>query len=403
MPGSREERVERLRRLILRREEGRDLDYKEDLFLDRDGDKAEFVKDVLALANTAEVGYIVTGVEDKTWKPVGIKQHHDQTRLNAVLKDKTDPRIEVKYVELEVEGLEHGMVTINAHNPPYLVGVADRYGGKVSTSRRREAYISRGTVYVRIEDQNDGASRAHLDAIYSGKQGTAQDVQELLEEFRRGEWREMDSYRLEDQDSFVQLLVYPVSTGEPLLDRRTLSDPGYLRGFQDTVLSVDYEPPRGGFAGPISALREAGAGEDTLQLRQRERDGTPAKLLKMDVRGKISWGYLCSGETIEFFQLRAACDWLFRVAARLYDKYDLGRAVDRVGIQLRLRSFAHKPLAVQLSLPGFFNYYRCDDPTDPRVVPEEPIEAPVEDLDAHHAELADELMEYLKRSYRQVG
>lgn len=403
MASTRDDRVEQLRKLIQRREEGRDLDYKEDLYLDSNGDKAEFVKDVLALANSAQIGYIVTGVEDKTWKPVGITQHHDQTRLNDVLKDKTDPRIQVEYAELELDGANHGIVTIHAGNPPYLVAVADRYGGKVSKSPRREAYITRGVVYVRIEDQNDGASRVHLDAIYSDKDTREREVDESLTIFRSAEWQEMDSYSLAGGDSFIQLLVYPVSVTEPMLDRRSLSDPEFLRGFRKTVLSVNYEPPRGGAAGPLSALRDSRAAEDTVRLFQRERDDTPAKLLKMDVRGKISWGYLCSGETIEFFQLRAACDWLFRVAARLYDKYDLGRAVDRVGIQLRLRSFAHKPLAVQLSLPGFFNYYRCDDPTDPRVVPEEPIEAPVEDLDAHHAELADELMEYLKRSYRQVG
>jgi len=403
MVSTRDERAEQLRKLIQRREEGRDLDYKEDLHLDSNGDKAEFVKDVLALANSARVGYIVTGIEDKTWKPLGITRHHEQTRLNAVLKDKTDPRIQVEYVELELDGTEHGMVTIGADNPPYLVAVADRYGGKLSESPRGEAHITRGVVYVRIEDQNDGASRVHLDAIYSEKETREQEVHESLALFRDREWREMDSYSLADEDSFMQLVVYPLSPREPMLDRRGLSDPDFRRGFQDTVLSVNYQPPGGGAASPLSALRDTRAGEDTVQLFQRERDGTPAKLLKMDVHGRLSWGYLSSGEMIEFFQLRAACDWLFRVAARLYDKYHLGRTADRVGIQLRLRSFAHKPLAVQLSLPGFFNYYRCDDPTDPRVFPAAPIEAAVDDLDARHGELADELMDYVKRSYRQVG
>jgi hypothetical protein len=403
MSKSKRERATQLRKLLERREEGTDLDYKQDLYLDSDGDKAEFVKDVLALANTAERGYIVTGVEDKTWKRVGIKQHHDQTRLNSALKGKTDPRIEVEYVELEVDGVEHGMVMINGDNPPYLVAVADRYGGRVSTSPRKEVYITRGTVYVRIQDQNDGASRSHLDIIYSRKQGREQDVQDATDTFRKTEWQEMDSYSLQDQDSLVRLLVYPVLVGKPLLDRRTLSDQDLQREFRDTVLTVHYEPPRGGSPGPMLALRHARAGEDTLRLLGRERDGTPLKLLKMDVCGRISWSYLWSHETIEYFVLRASCDWLFRVATRLYDSYDQDSSVDRVGIQLRLRSFAHKHLAVQLSKPGFFNYYRCDDPTDPRVFPTEPIEASVHDLDARHRELADELMDYVKRSYSQVG
>ncbi|MGB3904716.1 MAG: hypothetical protein WBB22_07315, partial [Anaerolineae bacterium] len=55
-----EERVALLRALLQRKGEGADLDYKQDLHLDTKGDKAEFVKDVLALANSADVGHIVT-------------------------------------------------------------------------------------------------------------------------------------------------------------------------------------------------------------------------------------------------------------------------------------------------------------------------------------------------------
>jgi len=403
MTATREERTERLRRLLSRKEEGPDLDYKQDLYLGSDGDKAEFVKDVLALANSTKMGHIVTGVEDKTWRPVGITQHHDQVTLNDVLKDKTDPRIQVEYVELEVGGVQHGLMTIDADNPPYLVAVADRYGGKISTHVQKQVHIVRGTIFVRIQDKNDGASRVHLDAIYSQSLTEEDKGQESALLYLASELKEMASYPLEDKDSFIQLVVYPLSAGEPMVDRRSLSDPDFLRGFKDVALSVNYESPRGGEPGPLSALRYARAGEDTVQLLQREGAATPALLLKMDVRGRMSWGYLLSSKEVEFFQLRAACDWLFRVAARLYEKYDVGRVVDRVGIQLRLRSFAHKPLAVQLTLPGAFNIYEYTESDDPRVFPREPMEAPVGDLDARHAELADELMDYVKRSYHQVG
>jgi hypothetical protein len=140
-----------------------------------------------------------------------------------------------------------------------------------------------------------------------------------------------------------------------------------------------------------------------MQLLARERDGTPLKLLKMDVHGRISWGYVWSSDMIEYFQMRAACDWLFRVAARLYERYDPHRSLGRLGIQLRLRAFAHKPLAVQLTLPGAFNIYEYEGSTDPRALPREPMEAPVGDLGVRHRELADELMDYVKRLYRQVG
>jgi hypothetical protein len=243
----------------------------------------------------------------------------------------------------------------------------------------------------------------HLDTIYSQTLAKDERAGESVNQLLESELKEMVSYDLQAHESFIQLVLFPLSDEVPVLDRRSLSDSEFLGRFKDAVLSVKYEPPRGGAAGPLLALRHATAGEDSVQLFQRERDGVPAKLLKMDVRGRLSWGWLLSSETIEFFQVRAACDWLFRVAAALYDEYDLGRAVDRVGIQLRLRSFAHKPLAVQLSLVGFFNYYQYEDSIDPRVFPADPIDASVEDLEGRHGELADELMDYVKRSYHQVG
>jgi hypothetical protein len=47
------------------------LDYKENLSLDNDPNVAYFTRDVLAMKNTGG-GYIVVGVQDKTWRPVGL-------------------------------------------------------------------------------------------------------------------------------------------------------------------------------------------------------------------------------------------------------------------------------------------------------------------------------------------
>jgi predicted HTH transcriptional regulator len=85
--------------LIKKAEEGPSLDYKEDLPLQSDGDKAEFVKDVIALANSEEKAHIVIGVEDGTGKPVGFKTPHTVEQINQILKDKCDPPISVEYVE----------------------------------------------------------------------------------------------------------------------------------------------------------------------------------------------------------------------------------------------------------------------------------------------------------------
>src|ERR1700686_4988260 len=61
-----------LRYLLGCRGECEYLDYKEILSLDNDYGKACFARDILAMKN-AGGGYIVVGVRDKSWEPIGLK------------------------------------------------------------------------------------------------------------------------------------------------------------------------------------------------------------------------------------------------------------------------------------------------------------------------------------------
>jgi hypothetical protein len=152
--------------LIKKAEEGPTLDYKEDLPLDADGDKAQFVKDVISLANSGETAHIVVGVEDGTGRPVGLKTSHNAEQLNQILKDKCDPPISIEFAEKNILGYQIGIIEIKCANPPYIVSVPDKYGGKLSTSPNKSFHIQRGTVYVRNYNMNQGAKRADLDKIY---------------------------------------------------------------------------------------------------------------------------------------------------------------------------------------------------------------------------------------------
>ena len=163
-----------IRKLIEKAEEGPRLDYKEDLVLESEGDKAQFVKDVLALANSAGTAHIITGVEDKTGKLVGIKTSHIPEQLNEILKDKCDPPLRVEYMERDLLGYEVGVIEVKGDNPPYIVAVRDKYGGSVSTSSRKTFFIERGTVFVRNFNMNDGASRDDLNRMYAAKYATPQ-------------------------------------------------------------------------------------------------------------------------------------------------------------------------------------------------------------------------------------
>jgi ribosomal protein L7Ae-like RNA K-turn-binding protein len=153
--------------LIKKAEEDLVLDYKQDLPLQSDGDKAEFVKDVIALANSGGIAYIIIGVEDGTGRPVGLKTLHTAEQMNQILKDKCDPPISVEYVERSILGYKIGVIEIKGENPPYVVSVPDKLGGPLSANPQKQFYIERGTVFIRNYNINEGAKRADLDKIYN--------------------------------------------------------------------------------------------------------------------------------------------------------------------------------------------------------------------------------------------
>jgi len=153
--------------LINKAEEGPLLDYKENLPLQSDGDKAGFVKDVIALANSGEKAHLIIGVEDGTGKLVGLKSPHTAEQMNQILKDKCDPPISVEYVEKNILGYKIGVIEIKGENPPYVVSVPDKFGGSLSANPQKQFHIERGTVFIRNYNINEGAKRADLDKIYN--------------------------------------------------------------------------------------------------------------------------------------------------------------------------------------------------------------------------------------------
>jgi hypothetical protein len=152
--------------LIEKAEEDPTLDYKEDLHLETNGDKAEFVKDVIALANSGALAHILVGVEDGTGKPVGLRATHNAEQLNQILKDKCDPPISVEYAEKDIIKYKIGVIEFKGENPPYIVSVPDKFGGSLSSNPKKSSFIQRGTVFVRNFNINEGARRADIDKIY---------------------------------------------------------------------------------------------------------------------------------------------------------------------------------------------------------------------------------------------
>lgn len=175
-------KTNKIKEIIEKEEEGPTLDYKVDLILETEGDKAEFVKDVIALANSGKTAHIIVGVEDSTGKPVGFKTPHTAEQINQILKDKCDPPISVEYIEKDILKYNIGVIEIIGENPPYVVSVPDTYGGTLSTNPKKSSCIQRGRVYVRTHNMNDGASRADFDRMYKKKYTTLEASLQLVPE-----------------------------------------------------------------------------------------------------------------------------------------------------------------------------------------------------------------------------
>ena len=158
---------EELKRIIDVQDEGPSLDYKEDLVLEKDGDKAEFIKDIVSLANSSKLSHIVIGVEDKTRKLVGLNTTHTAEQLNDILKNKCDPPISLEYTEQNIYGHQIGVIEINGENPPFIISVTDKFGGKRTSGE--SCHVCRGMLFIRNNNKNEGAIRANIEKMYEDK------------------------------------------------------------------------------------------------------------------------------------------------------------------------------------------------------------------------------------------
>jgi len=160
---------ELLKWMIDKQDESPTLEYKERIYLETKGDKAQFIKDILSLANSGVKSYLIIGIQDGTKKLLGIKESFKSEQLNEILKTKCDPALTVEYGEKDIDDFKIGVIEIQGYNPPYLVSVHDTYGGELTDNPRKKFTICRGTVYIRRHNQVDGACRADVDRIYMAK------------------------------------------------------------------------------------------------------------------------------------------------------------------------------------------------------------------------------------------
>ncbi len=141
------------------------LDHKELLALDNEKQLCDFAKDILALKNVGG-GYIIVGVQDRTWKPVGITSElpYDSKLLRDKVRRATNLELDVTIVHhrLDITGSTglFALIYVRASRKrsrrrvPSVVG-KDFCSGKPYGLRRGEIYLRRGDSTVKIQSDTE--------------------------------------------------------------------------------------------------------------------------------------------------------------------------------------------------------------------------------------------------------
>lgn len=138
---------------LLTRQESNDLDFKSEQYsLDNDKKKSEFIKDILAMANTPrdKSAFILLGVREKAGKatePVGVSDHYDESVLLNQVAGRVRPTPKFSYRQISYKGVELGIIEIPATQPGGPFVPLHNFG-----------VINEGAVYWRVNATNVAAS-----------------------------------------------------------------------------------------------------------------------------------------------------------------------------------------------------------------------------------------------------
>lgn len=127
--------------------EGTDLDFKQAQYRfvkASEDDKAELLKDILAMANAwrESTGYILIGFKDRAPNPaevLGITEHLDDANIQQFVHGKVKPKLEFHYEERIYEEKTVGIITIPKQPRPFYL--AHAYGRLKSNV----VYVRRGS------------------------------------------------------------------------------------------------------------------------------------------------------------------------------------------------------------------------------------------------------------------
>ena len=132
------------------------LDYKQDFHLEHESQLCDFAKDAIALKNVGG-GFLVIGVRDKTWEPIGIKFQipYDSKQLQDKVLKCTGITIDIFIANHDVV-LRKGKTTFGL----IYVRASKKRTKRHSPSLTKKSYqptlpygIRQGEIYIRENDQ----------------------------------------------------------------------------------------------------------------------------------------------------------------------------------------------------------------------------------------------------------
>jgi hypothetical protein len=148
---------------LLAQEESANLEFKEKIDLESKEGKAKFLKEMLALANSAvDRSHLVIGVEDKTKRLVGVNGITDE-RLQQVIAAECKPPIIFSSSVLEYEGVPLRIVQIpKSQLRPHTVKKKFEY---LDSSTKKQESILETQVFVRRGSEIDLATTEEIIAM----------------------------------------------------------------------------------------------------------------------------------------------------------------------------------------------------------------------------------------------
>ena len=148
--------VSALRYLLECKGECEHLDYKQELHLDTNPGLAGFARDVLGMKNVGG-GYIIVGVRDKTWEPIGNKQTiaDDTKKLRDAVRKATGLDLDVDIVKhsIPVFGEQREFTLILTRGPSKLSKRRTPSVCRIGFHPRESWGLRDGDIYFRKGDE----------------------------------------------------------------------------------------------------------------------------------------------------------------------------------------------------------------------------------------------------------